>query len=175
MSKWFLDSIEVNGGFLPGFALSLPRGLTCIIGPRGSGKSTLVEAIRFGVGGLTGASKARADLIQANLGKATLAIRILGDDGAPRYVIRRTFRQPPALTTADGNALSVDLDRGTLLPLDGYSSSEIESIADEMGEKRRSLLDELVGDQLRDVNVGLADHRRALPANADRMSASHGP
>ena len=40
MSKWFFKSIEINGGFLPGFSLSLPAGLTCIIGPRGSGKST---------------------------------------------------------------------------------------------------------------------------------------
>jgi ABC-type cobalamin/Fe3+-siderophores transport system ATPase subunit len=43
---WTLDSIELNGGFLPGLKLPLPRGLICIIGPRGSGKSTLAEALR---------------------------------------------------------------------------------------------------------------------------------
>ena len=44
---WTLDSIELNGGFLPGLKLTLPHGLICIIGPRGSGKSTLAEALRF--------------------------------------------------------------------------------------------------------------------------------
>jgi hypothetical protein len=45
MPKWFLKSIEITGGFLPGLSLQFPRGLTCIIGPRGSGKSTLSMSI----------------------------------------------------------------------------------------------------------------------------------
>ena len=43
MPKWFIKSVEITGGFLPGLSLQFPRGLTCIIGPRGSGKSTLEE------------------------------------------------------------------------------------------------------------------------------------
>src|SRR6202171_4147225 len=50
-NMWFIEKIEVNGGFLPGLQLSFARGLTCIIGPRGSGKSTLAEAIRFALRG----------------------------------------------------------------------------------------------------------------------------
>lgn len=169
MAKWFLESLDVNGGYLPGLSLTLPQGLTCIIGPRGSGKSTVVEAIRFGVSGLQGASKARMDLVNGNLARASLTIRTLGEDGSARYVIRRALRQPPSLSTTDGRVLSADLDRGTLLPLDGYSSSEIEGIADELGEKRRVLLDELLGDELRKVQIAIADDQRALAANADRI------
>jgi len=57
---WTLDSIELNGGFLPGLKLTLPHGLICIIGPRGSGKSTLAEALRFAIKGTVGASKPRS-------------------------------------------------------------------------------------------------------------------
>jgi recombinational DNA repair ATPase RecF len=66
VAKWVLEAIEITGGFLPGLSLRLPPGLTCIIGARGSGKSTLIEALRYGTGGLSGALKARAGLIQAN-------------------------------------------------------------------------------------------------------------
>src|ERR1044072_3847296 len=175
MSKWFLESIEINGGFLPGFSLKLPRGLTCIIGRRGSGKSTLTEALRCGVGGSVGATKARLELIQANLGSNTLiTIQTASDSSGTGYTIRRTYKQSASLITADGKSITtVDLDRGTFLPLDGYSSAEIEGIADEsIGEKRRSLLDELRGEQLRAVHIRVAEHRRALDANADKVRST---
>ena len=174
MAKWLLEAIEITGGFLPGLSLKLPPGLTCIIGPRGSGKSTLIEALRYGTGGLGGASKARADLIQANLGSAIVTMRTAADMQGVAYLIRRSYRQPPTLSTADGKAISeVDLDRGTFLPLDGYSSAEIEEIADEsLGEKRRALLDELRGEEFRAILLTLADQRRALEANADAIRAT---
>lgn len=175
MGKWFLKSINVNGGFLQGFSLELPQGLTCIIGPRGSGKSTLMEAFRFGISGTTGAPKSRLDLIQANFGTATLiTIETNSESDSPSYTIRRTHKQPASLLTADGKSITtVDLDRGTFLPLDAYSSTEIESIADEsVGAKRRTLLDELRGDELQVIHLAIAEHRRSLDGNADRIRAA---
>ena len=52
---WFIEKIEISGGFLPGLSVNIPRGLTCIIGARGSGKSTLAEALRFAVCGISAA------------------------------------------------------------------------------------------------------------------------
>jgi DNA repair exonuclease SbcCD ATPase subunit len=103
MAKWLLEVIEITGGFLPGLSLRLPPGLTCIIGPRGSGKSTLIEALRYGMGGLSGASRGRADLIQANLGSAFVTIRTAPDDQGVAYLIRRSHRQPPTLSTTDSS------------------------------------------------------------------------
>ena len=127
MAKWLLGAIEINGGFLNDFTLELPPGLTCVIGPRGSGKSTLVEALRFGIGGSAGASKVRLDLLQSTLAPPTLiTIRTHSEHTGEGYTIRRTFKQPPTLITSDGRSITtVDLDRGTFLPLDGYSSSEM--------------------------------------------------
>jgi len=170
VAKWVLEAIEITGGFL----VKLPPGLTCIIGPRGSGKSTLIEALRYGMGGLSGASKGRADLIQANLGSAIVTIRTAPDNQGVAYLIRRSHRQPPTLSTTDGKPLDqIDLDRATFLPLDGYSSAEIEAIADEsLGEKRRALLDELRGEEFRAILLELADQRRRLEANADAIRAT---
>jgi hypothetical protein len=79
-NMWFVEKIEISGGFLPGLSVTLPQGLTCIIGARGSGKSTLAEAVRFALCGLSSAPKSCADLIQANLaGGALVTITALAD------------------------------------------------------------------------------------------------
>jgi energy-coupling factor transporter ATP-binding protein EcfA2 len=168
---WLVEKIEISGGFLPGLSINIPRGLTCIIGPRGSGKSTLAEAVRFAVCGTSAAPKQSVDLIQANLaGGALVTITALAE-GSNRYSIKRGLKQQPVLLTSDGRTINnVDLDRGTFLPLDAYSSPEIEAIADEvLGQKRRSLLDELRSEQMRAIHLSLAESARALDANADHI------
>jgi len=168
---WVVEKIEISGGFLPGLSIRIPPGLTCIIGARGSGKSTLAEAVRFALCGVTAAPKQCADLIQANLtGGALVTITALAE-GSNRYTIKRGLKQDPVLLTSDGRAINtVDLDRGTFLPLDAYSSPEIEAIADEvLGHKRRNLLDELRSEQLRTIHLSLAESTRALETNADRI------
>ena len=171
---WLVEKIEISGGFLPGLSVDIPRGLTCIIGPRGSGKSTLAEAFRFAVCGTSGVPKHCVDLIQANLaGGALVTITALAE-GSNRYTIKRAVKQQPVLLTSDGRTINtVDLDRGTFLPLDAYSSPEIEAIADEvLGQRRRNLLDELRSDQMRTIELSLAESARALDANADRIRAA---
>ena len=58
-------------------------------------------------------------------------------------------------------------------PLDAYSSIEIEAIADEaLGERRRNLLDELRSEQMRSIQLSLAESTRALETNADRIRSA---
>src|SRR5260370_18679043 len=171
---WIVEKIEISGGFLPGLSVNIPQGLTCIIGARGSGKSTLAEAVRFAVCGISAAPKHCADLIQANLaGGALVTITALAE-GSNRYTIKRGLKQNPVLLTSDGKAITtVDLDRGTFLPLDAYSSLEIEAIADEaLGDKRRSLLDQLRSEQMRTIQLSLAETTRAQETNADRIRSA---
>jgi chromosome segregation ATPase len=168
---WLVEKIEISGGFLPGLSVSIPRGLTCIIGARGSGKSTLAEALRFAVCGTSAAPKQCIDLIQANLAGGALVTITAVAEGSNRYTIKRGLKQQPVLLTSDGRTINaVDLDRGTFLPLDAYSSPEIEAIADEvLGQKRRNLLDELCSERMRTIHLSLAESARSLDANADRI------
>jgi energy-coupling factor transporter ATP-binding protein EcfA2 len=171
---WVVEKIEISGGFLPGLSVNIPRGLTCIIGPRGSGKSTLAEALRFAACGTSAAPKHCVDLIQANLAGGALVTVTALAEGSNRYTIKRALKQQPVLLTSDGRPINtVDLDRGTFLPLDAYSSVEIEAIADEvLGQTRRKLLDELRSEQMRTIQLSLAESARALDANADRIRAA---
>jgi len=171
---WLVEKIEISGGFLPALSVNIPPGLTCIIGPRGSGKSTLAEALRFAVRGTSSAPKHCVDLIQANLaGGALVAITALAE-GSNRYTIKRSLKHQPVLLASEGRPIdTVDLDRGTFLPLDAYSSLEIEAIADEvLGQARRNLLDELRSEQMRTIHLSLAESTRTLDANADRVRAA---
>ena len=118
---WFVEKIEISGGFLPGLSVTLPPGLTCIIGPRGSGKSTLAEALRFAVSGTSAAPKHCLDLVQANLAGGALVTVTATAEGANRYIIKRGLKQQPVLLTSDGRTINtVDIDRGTFLPLDAF-------------------------------------------------------
>src|SRR5581483_7014245 len=115
---WLVEKVEISGGFLPGLSVNVPRGLTCIIGPRGSGKSTLAEALRFAVRGIAGAPKQCADLVQANLAGGALVTVSAVAEGSNSYTIKRGLKQQPVLLTSDGKTVNtVDLDRGTFLPL----------------------------------------------------------
>src|SRR5579862_9734651 len=98
---WTIDQIEINGGFLPGLKTALPHGLICIIGPRGSGKSTFAEALRFALKG-GAASKKRQDLLQANVGNNGLVTLKLTTDAGLKHTLRRGLRQPAVLLTSEG-------------------------------------------------------------------------
>src|SRR5579863_4733143 len=107
---WVVEKIEISGGFLPGLTITVPQGLTCIIGARGSGKSTLAEAVRFALCGISSAPKPCVDLIQANLAGGALVTVTALADGSSRYTIKRGLKQNPVLLTADGRAINtVDL------------------------------------------------------------------
>lgn len=174
MAYWAITSIEVAGGFLAGLSVELPPGLTCIIGPRGSGKSTFAEAVRYTLLGASGATKARTDFIQATLRNSLITVKTAPDGVGQSYIVRRQFQQPPAITTMEGRPITdIDLDRGTFLPFDAYGTAEIELIADEsLGEKRRVLLDELISARLHQIQFTLGDYRRKLDANADSIRSS---
>ena len=172
MAVWAIDKIEIGGGFLSNLSLELPQGLVCIIGPRGSGKSTLAEAIRLAVVGVPkDAHKQRLDFLKANLGSSVLSLSTTPGTDRGGYTIRRTFGQTAILTGGDERSVTeVDLDQGTFLPLDAYTSLDVEAIADEsFGVKRRDLLDDICAHEIQNVEIELSEHRRCLEANAESI------
>lgn len=175
MALWAIDNVSISGGFLSDVSLRLPTGLICVIGPRGSGKSTLAEAIRLVLGGMpAGAPKTRLEMLKANLGGSVFSLSTTPGTDRGGFTIRRTYGQTAILTSADSRPVTtVDLDRGTFLPIDAYSSLDIEEIADEsLGSKRRTLLDDLCAADLQQVHLTLSDQRRLLEANAESIKAT---
>jgi energy-coupling factor transporter ATP-binding protein EcfA2 len=175
VALWAIENLGISGGFLSDVSLRFPKGLICVIGPRGSGKSTLAEAIRLVLGGMpAGACKTRLDMLKANLGGSVFSLTTTPGTDRGGFTIRRTYGQTAILTVADSRPVTtVDLDRGTFLPIDAYSSLDIEEIADEsLGSKRRTLLDDLCAAELQQVDLTLSDQRRLLEANAESIKAT---
>ena len=50
LSSPYIERVQVDDGFLDSLDLRLGRGLTVVIGARGTGKTSLVELVRFCLG-----------------------------------------------------------------------------------------------------------------------------
>jgi energy-coupling factor transporter ATP-binding protein EcfA2 len=72
-----IDRIEVSGGFLDGMGLTFKDGLNVLIGPRGAGKTSILELLRFalGVNAITpDAEEAAQKQARAVLGDGTVSV-----------------------------------------------------------------------------------------------------
>src|ERR1051325_8062049 len=75
-------SLNVTGGFLASGQLEFADGLNCLIGGRGTGKTTALEFLRFGLGLMpdskTNSQRHRAieSLVKSYLGSGRLKIEL---------------------------------------------------------------------------------------------------
>jgi DNA repair exonuclease SbcCD ATPase subunit len=91
-----IERIQIEEGFLNGFDVWPRTGLNVVIGARGTGKTTLIELIRFclGVEGYTPETTKRSRehaLSVLGSGQVTLT---LNEDGR-RITVSRSAEQPP--------------------------------------------------------------------------------
>lgn len=107
-----IRSIRTSSGFLKDAPIELADGLTCIIGARGTCKSTVVETIRFAfdcdrdrvervllaeVGKSAGVSTTQTGLIRATLEEGSVRCEIddLGSSSLSKLTIERDLRSRP--------------------------------------------------------------------------------
>ena len=91
MKSFYIDRIQIEGGFLDGLDVRLMKGLNAIIGARGTGKSTFVELVRFclDIKGHTSKSTARS-LSHARSVLRDGQITLTLSDGNDSYSFSRT-------------------------------------------------------------------------------------
>lgn len=107
-------SLSVSAGFFDGTRFDLSSGLNCIIGNRGTGKTTAIELIRYALDDLGSDPKQRRRveaLVQQNLGGGRVELEIETTDGI-RYAISRTAGDAPIVYTADGEPSTVAIGAG---------------------------------------------------------------
>lgn len=77
-----IQAIEVSGGFLDGTRLEFVDGLNCIIGGRGTGKTTVLEFIRYVLDLMPDPADSRPrakiidGIVRGNLGSGTIALEV---------------------------------------------------------------------------------------------------
>lgn len=140
--------ISVTGGFLAGMKLELADGLNCLIGGRGTGKTTVLEFLRFGLGLMPDPKispqrhRAIEGLVKSNLGGGRIAIDLRTKTGM-RYTAERGAAEAVQVVNEAGTAVPVLLDRDQIFGADVFSQNEIEEIASNPAAQL-SLLDRFV-------------------------------
>lgn len=124
----------MTGGFLAEAKLDFADGLNCLIGGRGTGKTTALELVRFGLGLMPDAKtnaqrhKVLDGLIKANLTGGRVSIELRTNAGI-RYTARRGAADDVQVLNEAGKPVPVTLDRELIFTADVFSQNEIEDIA----------------------------------------------
>ena len=127
-------SLRVTGGFLGGAHLDFADGLNCLIGGRGTGKTTALEFLRFGLGLMpdpkVDLQRCRLidGLVKANLGGGRVNIEVRTKMGM-RYTAGRGVNETVQVLNENGVAVPISLDRDHIFGADVFSQNEIEEIA----------------------------------------------
>lgn len=154
-----IERVQIEEGFLDGLDVSFSRGLNVVIGERGTGKTSLIELVRFclGVDGYTSESKKRS---------RDHALSVLGS-GQVTVTLVDSLRQ--VLVTRTGGDDSPHASDPFVRPII-FSQTEIETVGLQ-AQGRLRLLDSFVGDQ-GDANVheaAAASEVRSLTVEAEAL------
>lgn len=131
-----LNSLTVKGGYLDGLYMDIAPNLNTIIGGRGTGKSTLIELIRYGLElapKSTEAKKTLENLIKGNLGtggRVEIDVTSHRQLGKKFKVIKR-YSEPAKVEHEDGRVSKL-LVKDILPNIEIYGQNEIiDLISDE--------------------------------------------
>jgi len=166
-----IRSVAVVGGFLDGVRLEFADGLNCIIGGRGTGKTTILELIRFAFDALPSEDtdrdqRKRVDaLLEQNLAGGRVQIAIETGTGLS-YVVSRTWDEAPVVLTAEGKPTELTLRSGSVFSCDIYSQHEIERIA-ERSASQLVLVDRFKKPAIAEIESQLQELERRLKTSAD--------
>ena len=150
----FIRGIQILGGdrsFFPSLTLGFTENLNCLIGARGSGKSTVVEALRYVFGYNRTLHRIEEDLRKqvVKLQEAVLAdslIRVIYRTGEEEDAILEATYDPKSayatkvFTTKGHPVVVADVEACGKYPLRLFGWSEIETLG-RKPERQRDLLD----------------------------------
>ncbi|MBN1773590.1 MAG: AAA family ATPase [Deltaproteobacteria bacterium] len=166
-------SLEVTGGFLKGAKFEFADGLNCIIGGRGTGKTTVLEFVRYVLGMMPEekATPARARaikaLVQSNLGSGRIRLGVQTKHGVG-YLAERPWNDSSQVFNEQGEPTAISFDRDLIFKADVYSQNEIEEIATNPSFQL-ALLDKFIEEDVRRIDADIRKIHRDLGQNAAEL------
>ena len=127
----FIDSISFQGGKFDGQAIRFSSSLNALIGIRGSGKSAVLESVRYILGLEAQADNAyKTELIKNIWGSGGKAILSIYDKHGRRYEVSKILNEHHVVIDENGNALNLN----PISLLDGvqyFGQKDLSSSADQ--------------------------------------------
>lgn len=167
--------MTVTGGYLDGVRVDFSDHLNTVIGGRGTGKSTLLECVRYALDfppkGRQ-ALKLHQEIIKENLGRAAGQLELVvvsSVQNGKHYTVSRRYGESPIVRDSDGNVSNL-LPRDLLPGIDIYGQNEIYELAQDE-TSRVQLLDRFLP-QDEDYGTKSADVHRRLTENQRKLVKS---
>lgn len=151
----FIQSIEFLGGKLDGQKVYLSPELNCLIGIRGSGKSSIIEAIRYALDMSPSESDTsyKTEVVENLLGAGGQIILELQDNFGHSYKIKRIWGENPHVTDMDNQGIGAKISSILNAPL--YFGQKDLSTMDNGFEL--NLLDKIVGETAETFKLQIVD------------------
>jgi len=139
-----IETLKVTGGYLDGVHIDFSEHLNAVIGGRGTGKSTLLECIRYvlelrPIG--KNAQKQHDGIIKENLGKSRARVELLIRSSlmnGKRFTVARRYGE--SASVKDENGYLSTFSPADILPkIEIYGQNEIYEIAQDKGSQRQLL------------------------------------
>jgi DNA repair ATPase RecN len=177
-----LENLKITGGYLDGVEIGFSEHLNTVIGGRGTGKSTLIESLRYVLGLKPiskNAQKQHEDIISENVGKAKARIELKvrsSKMNGKRFTIARRYGENTSIFDEEGNSSSF-LPSDILPKIEIYGQNEILDIAQDKSSWRQLLSRFLESSQQNDdENIQLAlkklaDNRQKLVEAQEKIAA----
>ncbi|MBS4031220.1 MAG: hypothetical protein KGZ63_07365 [Clostridiales bacterium] len=166
----YVKAISFEGGVLNGQTVNFSPELNALIGIRGSGKSSILEAIRyvldipFGEKSLD--QKYKESLVRHTFGSGGKAVILAVDRHGTEYEVSRIINEPPDVYT-EGNLYPGVKIRETILYKPIYFGQKDLSSTGEGFEK--DLVEKLVGEKLIDLRRRIEDYKSRVFQTVDRL------
>jgi len=165
-----IRSINIVGGFLDGLDIDLADGLNCIIGARGTGKTTVLEFVRYTMDALPtdGAARKRVEsLVEQNLAGGRIEVTVLTKDGLG-YIVSRSAGDDPVVLDENRNPTDLSLHSGGLFNVDIFSQNEVEAIADQ-ASSQLDLIDKFEAERIAGIEHRICTLKAELSGNASTI------
>lgn len=168
-----IDRIVVKRGYLEDLELAFSPNLNSVVGGRGTGKSTLIEAIRYALQlppSNKDARRAHEGIIEANFAKEKASIEIAltsFQQNSERYVVSRYHGEPAKVLDEQGNVLQLT-PKDVLPRVEVYGQNELLAIVQD-DEAKAKLLGRFLPDDS-GVKNELASIRTSLSKNREEIN-----
>ncbi len=180
----YIEKVDVtNSTFLSKFALDLNPQLNSIIGGRGSGKSTILEYLRWALCDQTESfgsdddkseiERKRNSLIEKTLKAVGGEVRIFFMVHGTRHIVKRNPNaEDVLLKIGDEEFQSVRPQQvKDLLPIQAYSQKQLSSVSMRSDELKR-FIEQPISEEIEDIEARIANASTEVKTSYEKLSKS---